>query len=180
MRLDAPSFLIRWCVKTHPARPSRGAEEGGQSHFASKTRKIGTVPCRKNRDSPLSQKSGQSPGLAKIARLPAQLARAGGKILQPCHQHVDDFALFLQAALGDQNRGPGGRLEKAPPDVGADDQVGHAGFVFQRDEGDAVGRGRALADQHQSGHPHGHSVVERRQARGRHDASAARARRAES
>ena len=69
------------------------------------------------------------------------------------NQQVQNFALAFDAAIGLEEAG-GASLRVAGEDVGTDDEVGDAGFVFEGDEDHAAGGAGALADQDQSGDAH--------------------------
>ena len=62
------------------------------------------------------------------------------------------LARRLDVAVGDPGRGAAGDAVVAVPRVLVDDQVHRAGFVFERDERDALGRAGPLTQQHQAGH----------------------------
>src|SRR5688500_5771577 len=73
-----------------------------------------------------------------------------GHIFQLRYEYMDNLALLLQAALGDKGSSGTGDFVKTLPHVPLDDEIRLPGFVFERDERDAVGSAGALAQQHQS------------------------------
>ncbi len=98
-----------------------------------------------------------------------ELGEGRREVFELRDQEVDDAHFLLQSAVGQHDRGGAGDASIAFPDVLADDQVGHAGFVFDGDEGDAVGGAGALAEQDDAGDGKHPADGQGRQLVGRHD-----------
>lgn len=85
----------------------------------------------------------------EVTRLGAQVVIVIEKTLQiikTIDEDVDDLALALDAAPGDEVDAVAGGFSVLLVDLGADDEVGDARFIFERDEDDARCGGGALAD----------------------------------
>ena len=67
---------------------------------------------------------------------------------------MHDFAAPLDAALDHEHCGTAGGVIGGLPDIRADDDVGRARFVFDREKNHALGRRRPLANEHDACHPH--------------------------
>src|SRR5450631_2296609 len=87
----------------------------------------------------------------KIARARRQLAEQRALVAQASRDQVHDFARALERAVDGEQVGAQKLLALTLGQVAPDDDVDHAGLVFQRDEGDAAGGAGALAAGDQSG-----------------------------
>ena len=70
---------------------------------------------------------------------------------QSIRHEVDDIALAFDVSVGLEEAGVAGGGAVFVVDVGADDEVGDAGFVFEGDEDDAGGGAGTLADEDEAG-----------------------------
>src|SRR5450755_613994 len=87
----------------------------------------------------------------KIARSRRQLAQERALVAQSSRDQVHDFAGALERAVDGEQVGAQELLALALGQVAPDDDVDHAGFVLERDEGDAAGCPRTLPAGDQSG-----------------------------
>eukprot|EP00913_Durusdinium_trenchii_P028428 g26656.t1 len=82
---------------------------------------------------------------------PDTLRSFPGEYKRAMDQQVDDFVLTLQSAVGDHRRGAGRNALIPFPYFLPDDQIRRAGFVFQRDERNPLGRAGTLPQQNEPG-----------------------------
>lgn len=81
----------------------------------------------------------------KIPTPPIQCAEQFGEVDDPASLEVDDFALAADLAVDAEQAGADDFAALALQELGADDDVGEAGFVFEGDEHGAFGGAGALA-----------------------------------
>src|SRR6185312_13628122 len=86
----------------------------------------------------------------KIAGPQVVFGKPRAQIVQAHGHDVNHFPLALDVAVGLDHGGAAGGGAEQVVDVGADDDVDDAGFVFEGGEDDALGRAGALANDDQA------------------------------
>ena len=84
-------------------------------------------------------------------------------VFQPLGDDVDHVAIGVTLDDAVDRHQPRAHHDLAllPEHVGPDDEVGDPGLVLERDEDDALGASRPLADQHQAGNRQALAIADR-------------------
>ena len=89
----------------------------------------------------------------KISRHRAQRRELCRQILQAINDQMSHAVLLLQQARSDQCPGLTADSAISLPDMRPANQIGGAGFIFERDEGGSLGGSRALSHENDACYP---------------------------
>ncbi len=85
----------------------------------------------------------------EVTRNLSQGREVCGQIFEPADDQMRHAVLPLQKARGQKSQGVPSYPAIALPNVRPDNQIGRAGFVFERDKRGSLGGSRPLAHKHQ-------------------------------
>jgi hypothetical protein len=106
----------------------------------------------------------------EIAGSLIEMAESIGEVLELGDEDMNDLAIGLQTAMGDQSDGSASGSTIALPDAAMDNEIDGAGFIFEGHEGDTIGGTGSLPKQDDSADFQGDVVFQGDQALSRYDA----------